>query len=131
MDIDHFKKVNDTYGHQLGDIVLVNIANVIKKHLRTYDVAARYGGEEFVAILPETPLDEAITVAERIRAATQQSSFSNKLQTLKITISIGVATFPMPGLDSVDDLIRIADEGLYRAKSEGRNRVVTLQQVTH
>ncbi|GAM09230.1 response regulator PleD [Geobacter sp. OR-1] len=131
IDIDHFKKVNDTYGHQLGDVVLVNVANVIRKYLRTYDVAARYGGEEFVAILPETPLDEAITVAERIRAATQQSSFSNKLQSLKITISIGVATFPMPGLDSVDDLIRIADEGLYRAKSEGRNRVITLQQVTH
>jgi diguanylate cyclase (GGDEF)-like protein len=131
IDIDHFKKVNDTYGHQLGDVVLVNIANVIRKHLRTYDVAARYGGEEFVAILPETPLDEALSVAERIRMATQQSSFTNKLQNLKITISIGVSTFPMPGLDSVDDLIRIADEGLYRAKSEGRNRVITLQRVAH
>lgn len=128
MDIDHFKKVNDTYGHQLGDVVLVNVANISKKHLRTYDVAARYGGEEFVAILPETPLDEALAVAERIRLATQQASFSNKLQTLKITVSIGVATFPMSGLDSVDDLIRVADEGLYRAKSEGRNRVVTLQR---
>jgi diguanylate cyclase (GGDEF)-like protein len=131
MDIDNFKKVNDTYGHQLGDVVLVNVASVIKKHLRTYDVAARYGGEEFVAILPETPLDEAMAAAERIRTATQQSSYANKLQNLKVTISIGVATFPMPGLDSVDDLIRIADEGLYKAKSEGRNRVVTLQRISH
>lgn len=131
MDIDHFKKVNDAYGHQLGDVVLVNIANVVVKLLRTYDVAARYGGEEFLAILPETPLDEAIAVAERIRTATQHSSFANKLQSLKVTISIGVASFPMPGLDSVDDLIRIADEGLYRAKSEGRNRVITLQQMAH
>jgi diguanylate cyclase (GGDEF)-like protein len=128
MDIDHFKKVNDTYGHQMGDVVLVNVANVIKSHLRTYDVAARYGGEEFVAILPEAHLNEAMMVAERIRLATQQFTFSNKLQNLKVTISAGVATFPMAGLDSVDDLIRIADEGLYRAKSEGRNLAVTLQR---
>jgi diguanylate cyclase (GGDEF)-like protein len=131
MDIDHFKKVNDTYGHQLGDVVLVNMAHIIRKHLRTYDVAARYGGEEFVAILPETPLPEAMTVAERIRSATQQATFANKLQALRVTISLGVATYPMPGLDSVDDLIRIADEGLYRAKSEGRNRVITLQRPEH
>jgi diguanylate cyclase (GGDEF)-like protein len=131
MDIDHFKKVNDTYGHQLGDVVLVDLANIIKKHLRTYDVAARYGGEEFVAILPETPLNEAVAVAERIRIGTQKTVFPDKLQTLKITVSVGVATYPMPGLDSVDDLIRIADEGLYRAKAEGRNRVITLQQLEH
>lgn len=130
MDIDHFKKVNDTYGHQFGDVVLVKIANIIKNHLRTYDVAARYGGEEFVAILPETPLMEAMAVAERIRIATQQTTFPNKLQSLKVTISIGAATFTIPELDSVDDLIRIADEALYRAKSEGRNRVLTLQQLS-
>lgn len=127
MDIDHFKKVNDQYGHQQGDTVLVNVANLIKKHLRSYDVAARYGGEEFVAILPETPLDEAVVVAERIRVAVQQHVFANRLQTLKVTISMGVATYPASGLDTVDDIIRVADEALYRAKSEGRNRVLTQQ----
>ncbi len=129
IDIDHFKKVNDLYGHQQGDVVLVNVSNLIKKHLRSYDVAARYGGEEFVAVLPETPLEEAMAVAERVRVAIQQLSFSNKLMTLKITISLGVATFPMTGLDTIDDIIRTADEALYRAKSEGRNRVITLQQI--
>ncbi len=129
IDIDHFKKVNDLYGHQQGDVVLVNVSNLIKQHLRSYDVAARYGGEEFVAVLPETPLDEAIAVAERIRIAIQQLSFSNKIMTLKLTISLGVASFPMPGLDTVDDIIRVADEALYRAKAEGRNRVITLQQL--
>jgi len=129
IDIDHFKKVNDLYGHQQGDLVLFNVSSLIKKHLRSYDVAARYGGEEFVAVLPETPLDEAMAVAERIRVAIQQLSFPNKLMTLKITISLGVATFPMPGLDSIDDIIRVADEALYRAKAEGRNRVITLQHM--
>lgn len=127
MDIDHFKKVNDVYGHQQGDTVLVNVAGLVKRHLRSYDVAARYGGEEFVGILPETPLDEAMVVAERVRVAVQQLTFAHKLQTLKITISMGVATYPGPGVDSIDDIIRVADEALYRAKSEGRNRVITLQ----
>lgn len=127
IDIDHFKKVNDVYGHQQGDVVLVNVANLVKRHLRSYDVAARYGGEEFVGILPETPLDEAMAVAERVRTAIQQLTFVNKLQTLRITISMGVATYPGPGVDTIDDFIRIADEALYRAKSEGRNRVITLQ----
>jgi len=127
MDIDHFKKVNDVYGHQQGDTVLVNVAGLVKRHLRSYDVAARYGGEEFVGILPETPLDEAMVVAERVRVAVQQLTFAHKLQTLKITISMGVATYPGPGVDSIDDIIRVADEALYRAKSEGRNRVLTLQ----
>lgn len=129
MDIDHFKKVNDQYGHQQGDTVLVNVANLIRKHLRSYDVAARYGGEEFVAILPETPLDEAMAVADRIRAAVQQHTFANKLQALKVTISMGVATYPAPGLDTIDDIIRVADEALYRAKAEGRNQVLTQQKV--
>ncbi|MSM39878.1 MAG: diguanylate cyclase [Geobacter sp.] len=127
MDIDHFKKVNDVHGHQQGDTVLVNVAGLVKRHLRSYDVAARYGGEEFVGILPETPLDEAMVVAERVRVAVQQLTFAHKLQTLKITISMGVATYPGPGVDSIDDIIRVADEALYRAKSEGRNRVITLQ----
>jgi diguanylate cyclase (GGDEF)-like protein len=128
MDIDHFKKVNDLYGHQNGDTVLVNVAGLIKQHLRTYDVAARYGGEEFVAILPETTLEETLIVAERIRTAVQKLTFLNKLQNLRLTISMGVAAFPMPGLQTVDDIIRIADEALYRAKADGRNRVITLQK---
>lgn len=129
MDIDHFKKVNDAYGHQQGDTVLVNVAGLIRQHLRSYDVAARYGGEEFVVILPETPLDESMVVAERIRQGIQQLAFAKKLQQLKISISMGVAVYPAPGVDTIDDIIRVADEALYRAKSEGRNRVVTLQHL--
>jgi diguanylate cyclase (GGDEF)-like protein len=129
MDIDHFKKVNDAYGHQHGDAVLVNVAGLIRQHLRSYDVAARYGGEEFVVILPETPLDESMVVAERIRQGIQQVAFTGKLQQLKITISMGVAVYPAPGVDTIDDIIRVADEALYRAKAEGRNRIITLQHV--
>lgn len=123
MDIDYFKKINDTYGHQEGDRVLTILAEIVRKRLRSYDLAARYGGEEFVLLLPETPINEALSIAERLRLEVQDHSFEGALQGLVITISLGVATYPSPRVESIDSLFRQADEALYRAKQGGRNRV--------
>ncbi len=126
-DIDHFKKVNDTYGHQEGDMVLTMVAAFIRDLIRRYDTAARYGGEEFVVILPDTGTAQALQFAERLRKGIEEIIFSGRLQSLNVTISLGVATFPSPRVDSVDTLLRNADEALYRAKKNGRNRVESLE----
>ncbi|MBT1073294.1 diguanylate cyclase [Pelotalea chapellei] len=123
LDIDHFKQVNDTYGHLQGDIVLQKVAVQLQKELRSYDTAARYGGEEFLAVLPDASLEEAIFVAERIRIAIQSLTFREPLSALSITASLGVATFAVPCCSTVDDFIKLADDALYRAKTSGRNRV--------
>ncbi|WP_298273049.1 diguanylate cyclase [Geobacter sp.] len=123
LDIDYFKKINDTYGHQEGDRVLATLAEIVMKGLRSYDIAARYGGEEFVLLLPETPLPEAQAIAERLRGEVQEHSFNGILQGQVITISLGVATYPSPRVENIDSLFRQADEALYRAKQNGRNRV--------
>jgi diguanylate cyclase (GGDEF)-like protein len=127
LDIDLFKRVNDTFGHLQGDIVLQKVANQLQKELRGYDVAARYGGEEFIAILPDTALSEASFVAERIRLSVQSLMFSGELLPLTITASLGVAGIKHPECGSIDDLIKLADDALYRAKSSGRNRVVSAE----
>ncbi|MEI6306579.1 MAG: GGDEF domain-containing protein, partial [Deltaproteobacteria bacterium] len=124
LDIDHFKKVNDTFGHQQGDEVLIKVSRALEKELRNYDIAARYGGEEFVAVLPETNPKEAIFVAERIRSAMPEIKFSGDMATHSLTVSLGVASFPCPNCNCVDDFIKLADDALYRAKSSGRDRVV-------
>jgi two-component system, cell cycle response regulator len=126
MDIDHFKLVNDHFGHQNGDVVLVAVADLSRKDLRSYDFAARYGGEEFVLILPETAHEEALQVAERVRVEVEKQVFTGDLSDLRVTISMGVATCPAAGISSVAGLIREADEALYRAKQKGRNRVVSM-----
>jgi diguanylate cyclase (GGDEF)-like protein len=123
MDIDHFKSVNDTYGHQQGDMVLAAVAEAVQVELRRYDLAARYGGEEFAMVLPETSLHDGLAVAERLRQAVSEMVFPAPLHNLIVTISQGVAALPSPYIDSVDVLIRAADEALYRAKQNGRNRV--------
>ena len=123
LDIDHFKRVNDTYGHQGGDRVLVAMAELLRGHLRPYDVAARFGGEEFALILPGTGLPQALEVAGRLREAAERLSFSGNLQDLKLTVSLGAAAFPFANVKTVDDLIREADYALYGAKRGGRNRV--------
>lgn len=123
LDIDHFKLVNDSYGHLQGDAVLQRVATHLSKELRNYDVAARYGGEEFVAVLPDATLNEAAFVAERIRASIQDIKFEGELSPLSLTASLGVATFPSQGCNTVDEFIKLADDALYRAKSNGRNRV--------
>lgn len=123
VDIDHFKKVNDTYGHQEGDAVLVAVASLLQSMVRRYDVAARYGGEEFVILLSDTALPQAMLFAERCRCAVQKIVFSGIMKSLTVTVSLGVASFPSGNVDCVDSLFRQADEALYRAKQNGRNRV--------
>lgn len=123
LDIDHFKQVNDRYGHLQGDIVLQKVALQLQKELRAYDTAARYGGEEFIAVLPDATLEEAVFVANRVRASVHGTRFSGDLSHLSLTISIGVARFSYPACSTVDSFIKLADDALYRAKSNGRNRV--------
>ncbi len=121
-DIDHFKKFNDTYGHQIGDLVLRETAAVFKRMSRDVDIVARYGGEEFVVVLPQTDKQGACIMAERLRRAVEAHTYNTDKGPLKVTISLGVATFPVDSEDKAE-LIRLADEALYRAKEGGRNQV--------
>ena len=126
VDLDHFKSVNDSYGHQQGDVVLRAIAQQIKKQLRPYDTAARFGGEEFALLLPETTIDEAMMVAERLRQSICNLQFTGTISELKMTASFGIAMTPHPKINSVEDLIRLSDDALYAAKDKGRNRIEIL-----
>ena len=124
IDLDHFKQVNDTYGHLVGDEVLREAASLLQHAVRTVDIVARYGGEEFVVILPETGAEGAIAFAERTREKVAFHMFGGAhREGLRLTASIGVATFPSTLVESAEDLFARADEALYRAKSSGRNRV--------
>lgn len=124
-DIDHFKKFNDTYGHQIGDEVLKKVASIIKSRARKSDIAARYGGEEFAVVLPETSEDGAMQMAEYIRKEIEESILEVEGRGLKITISIGVSHFNgnSPIEISKEELIKRADTALYKSKESGRNRV--------
>ena len=126
LDIDHFKKFNDTYGHDVGDDVLRTVAQALKHELRTEDILARYGGEEFVVLLPETPLADALAVAaERLRKRIENTPLETVHGSLKITISLGVASFSEERND-IRSILKRADEGLYAAKQRGRNQSVAL-----
>jgi len=122
IDLDHFKHFNDQHGHQVGDIVLRDVAAQLQRSVRETDLLARYGGEEFAVLLPRTPLAGALTVAERVwrEMATLRTGPE---RTLRVTASVGVSSFPHHAVGSADQLVRSADESLYRAKHEGRNRV--------
>ncbi len=122
-DVDHFKKVNDTYGHDAGDAVLKTLARTARETLRGMDVLGRIGGEEFAAILPETDLEAALHAAERLRLAVASMNVEHDGRPLPVTVSLGVALSSGPD-ESLDDLLRRADQALYRAKQGGRNRVV-------
>jgi two-component system, cell cycle response regulator len=121
-DIDDFKSVNDTHGHLQGDVALEGIARILRKTSRESDILGRYGGEEFVALLPETNPEQAVMKAERIRNEIQNHSFRLNGTTVHITVSLGVATWPSSRIQKPEDLIRDADEALYRSKSLGKNR---------
>ncbi|MBW2252376.1 MAG: diguanylate cyclase [Deltaproteobacteria bacterium] len=127
-DIDHFKKVNDTYGHQAGDLVLKEFSKRIKDSIRDkVDMLARYGGEEFLVTLPETDLDGALHLSERLRRVISEKKYNIGTKKINITASFGVAGFDPDNASneiSFDILIRHADKYLYQAKNEGRNRVV-------
>jgi len=122
-DLDYFKKINDIHGHQVGDLVLQQFAQIIKQTKRNIDIAARYGGEEFAVILPETDLEGAIIFAERLRDATESNPVKIRDQSIVATVSIGVANFPTSAIRSRGQLIALADQALYEAKRNGRNGV--------
>jgi two-component system cell cycle response regulator len=121
LDIDHFKSINDTYGHLAGDCVLSGLASMLQKRLRPNDRLGRYGGEEFCAILPETPLANALRIAEDLRALVETHAFVTDDKEIRVTISVGIATLQQEADRS--ELYRRADEKLYAAKHAGRNRV--------
>ena len=126
VDIDWFKNLNDTYGHEAGNIVLRELSVIIKQCIRDVDIFARYGGEEFVIILPQTPLSEASRIGERIREQVEKTIIhAGKAGNLKITVSAGVSSYPENGR-SQEELVSVADQALYRAKGEGRNLVCVI-----
>ena len=122
VDLDHFKKVNDTYGHLVGDVVLREVASLIKQSIREIDFVARYGGEEFALILPDTDKAGAIMVAERISGVVSKQKIRAFDEIVTVTVSVGVGAFPENTLHS-DMLVEISDKALYQAKVSGRNRV--------
>ena len=129
LDVDFFKKINDTYGHYVGDIVLKEFAKIISDEVREYDFAARYGGEEFFIILPSTTLDEAKIVANRLRERIENESFDiskfhETIKTLNITTSVGLV--PLKEDMDLKQLFVKVDKALYEAKKTGRNKVVVL-----
>jgi diguanylate cyclase (GGDEF)-like protein len=123
-DLDKFKSVNDTYGHQAGDEVLKQLADILRREAREIDRVGRYGGEEFMLLLPGASLDDAVTFAERVRKRIEGHTFTFPGGTLTRTASFGVAGWPHSRIDQCDDLVRKADDALYVAKEAGRNRVV-------
>lgn len=126
MDIDHFKKVNDAYGHLVGDSLLKGIARILTQYLRRNDVAARFGGEEFLVVLPETDIDGASTVAKKIQKALSRKEWKVKESGKRIgavTVSMGVAKYTMN--EPQEALVKRADDALYQAKRSGRNQIVT------
>lgn len=126
-DIDHFKNVNDTYGHQTGDLVLKEVANTCKGMLRDTDLIGRYGGEEFIVFLLETDEQHAIQVAEKLRRAVEELPIDRGGECISVTISIGIALVENGNNLSKDILIHRADKALYEAKNSGRNRIVCYQ----
>jgi two-component system, cell cycle response regulator len=123
-DLDKFKSVNDTYGHQAGDEVLKQLADILRNEAREIDRVGRYGGEEFMLLLPGASLDDAVTFAERVRKRIEGHTFTFPGGTLTRTASFGVAGWPHSRIDLCDDLVRTADDALYVAKETGRNKVV-------
>jgi two-component system, cell cycle response regulator len=128
MDLDYFKKVNDTYGHDQGDVVLKEVAKIIKNSIRNLDTVGRYGGEEFIAILPSASKEAAFSIAERIRINIEQKIFNLDGQEVRITISIGSATFIREEnkYQTLEEWIQSTDKALYKAKNNGRNLVVQM-----
>jgi len=123
VDIDHFKRINDTMGHLVGDTVLRQLGDLLRREVRSVDSAARYGGEEFVIVLPETGTHGALVFAERLRQRIEQQPFGEGGTALSITVSVGVASFPDQKITSPESFLALVDTALYRAKADGRNLV--------
>lgn len=129
VDLDHFKRINDTWGHHAGDQVLIAASTIMMESARQYDEVGRYGGEEFAILLPGLTLETAAIVAERIREKIAGAKINVDGNSIAITASFGVASFPAPDITNLNDLLKAADRALYAAKSSGRNRVVTVAQL--
>ncbi|HTU58821.1 MAG TPA: diguanylate cyclase [Polyangiales bacterium] len=127
LDIDHFKRVNDRYGHDAGDVVLRETAVRIKKAVREIDVVTRYGGEEFLLVLPSTNFSGALSVADRVWRAVGGEQYTLPSGSERVSISLGVAVFPSRDIKSKDQLIKAADKALYQAKGDGRDRICVYQ----
>ncbi|MEK6635434.1 MAG: diguanylate cyclase [Planctomycetota bacterium] len=123
LDIDYFKRINDTFGHPQGDVLLCKLSKILKNNIRVCDTLGRYGGEEFSIILPEAKMEDSMNLAERIRREVEQYNFGDANKIIKCTVSIGISGYPGPDVKSLEDLINEADKSLYNAKAEGRNRV--------
>ncbi|SHJ35778.1 diguanylate cyclase (GGDEF) domain-containing protein [Malonomonas rubra DSM 5091] len=123
LDIDFFKKVNDRWGHEVGNQALIHIAGLMQQTVRRLDIPCRYGGEEFAIILPNTPLAAAIPVAERLRAVIEETPLQLEQQSLSLTASLGIGTYLLGEEVSIEELVQRADHYLYQAKQEGRNQV--------
>ena len=124
LDVDHFKGVNDTYGHQKGDEILVAFASLLKKFCRANDTAARYGGEEFLMILPQSNAQGAFKIAERVREEMMKLNFTGNESNFSVTTSGGVVELDRDFIKNTDQLVDIADQALYKAKNSGRNKTV-------
>jgi diguanylate cyclase (GGDEF)-like protein len=128
IDVDHFKRVNDEYGHRAGDIVLKELSQIIKNCLRKVDIVARWGGEEFVVLLPRTKNEDAFRAASRILQAIAGYKFPDINQ--QVTVSIGIASIPDPAIDAAEKLVDASDSAMYEAKEKGRNRIVAAELET-
>jgi diguanylate cyclase (GGDEF)-like protein len=124
LDLDHFKKINDEYGHPVGDVVLKEVSKAIKNTIRDSDIAARYGGEEFTAVLPETELGGAAILAERLRKAIEQLEIDTNGCSIDVSVSVGVTCYH-PSTDKIEksEIISEADNALYNSKNKGRNMI--------
>ena len=130
LDIDHFKNINDIYGHQVGDTVLQSVSNALKTSVRAGDIVCRYGGEEFILVFPGMKAEDGRTRAEKLRGMIASQTVRERGQLISVTISIGGSVFPNDG-NSSDELIYMADLALYRAKQNGRNRVEFAKPADH
>jgi two-component system, cell cycle response regulator len=131
VDVDHFKEVNDKHGHLFGDHVLHELGKVFQESVREIDIVARYGGEEFVIILPQTHFSGSLTVADRVWRSVGAHEFRQEKTGVRITVSIGISFFPNKNVASVEQLVAFADQALYQAKREGRNRICLHQHLNY
>ncbi len=123
IDLDLFKRINDSHGHAIGDEVLKAVSQIFQESTRSTDLVARYGGDEFAVMMPETNVDDALRFAEKIRALVESQPAGTQAGPIPVTVSVGVGTVPSPGTHSARELIVAADSALYRAKRRGRNQV--------
>lgn len=122
-DIDHFKKVNDTYGHSAGDEVLVQLSQLFLTNFRMEDIVCRFGGEEFLIVMPETSAETAFIRIDALRQLMETTKLNLTGVSLQITLSAGIAVYPVEG-STIEEVVQKADQAMYRAKTEGRNRVI-------